>query len=310
MEKRCAHCKETKPVTLFNKGRKSEFTSNCRDCCLFFKEKAVAERAAFKSKLCEHADAATKICSRCRRCKPVSEFNKGRDDDYSINCSDCAVTMNAHFAKYSKTNKGKATQARHQQTEKRKISKAKHKMTEKFAQTTAAYRSSDQRHELRAAEYERVHSDHGRHVEHGIGVKVGKMITGYRQSSETVMSYTQFTSRDDMLAHFESTFDDGMSFNNYGKHLVDGPRVWNVGHRIARFHFDANNPEDVKRCWMKQNLFAQWGKENIEAKVKLPAESELMQLRSSWPTAWNNMLPTAEERLRMGRGVFARVKDE
>jgi len=209
----------------------------------------------------------------------------------------------AYVGAYGKTDKGKANQSRHQQTEKRKISKAKHKATEQYAKTETAY--APRKKELRDIDYERIHSDPGLNLEHGIGVKIGQMLKGTRGESETIKSYTEFASRDDMLAHLKSTFDTGMSFDNFGKHRVGGPRVWNVGHRIARFHFDANIPEDVRRCWMKQNLFAQWAQENLAAKVKFPDEDELMQLRASWPTSWNDVLPSRPERVCMESRVFA-----
>lgn len=302
MEKKCAHCKETKSVALFNKGRKEDYTANCSDCCLFFKNKAVADRIEFKKRQNAHVDTWTKICSRCRKTKLLSEFNNGRGSDHSSNCSTCCSEMQVHISKYSKTSKGKATRALHQKTEKRKISKSRHKTTELYAKTKAAY--VPRKKELRAIEYERIHSDPGLNLAHGIGAKIGQMLKGLRDESKTVMSYTEFSSRDDMMAHLKSTFDTGMSFSNFGKHLVDGPPVWNVGHRIARFHYDANNPEDVRRCWMKQNLFAQWAKENIQAKVKFPEEAELMQLKSGWPTAWKDKLPSKEERVQMERAVF------
>jgi len=234
--------------------------------------------------------------------KSMSAFNR-KAIGWTTNCTECCVQMNGYGRTYNKTPKAKIKNARYQQTEKRKISKARHKTTERFFKTETAY--APRRKELRAIEYKRVHSDPGLNLEHGIGVKVGKMLKGERDESETVLSYAEFSSRDDMMAHFEATFDTGMSFDNFGKYLVGGPRVWNVGHRIARFHFDANNPEDVRRCWMKQNLFAQWAKENIKAKVKFPEEAELMQLQSSWPTAWNDKLPSKEERMCMERAVFA-----
>lgn len=220
-----------------------------------------------------------------------------------MSCSDCCAKQVAYSAAYGKTAKGKAKYARYQQTEKRKISRAKYKATERYAETEAAY--APRKKELRALEYERIHSDPGLHLEHGISVKIGKMLNGERGESETVMSHTEFSSREDMLAHFKSTFDTGMSFDNFGKHRVGGPPVWNVGHRIARFHFDSNNPEDVRRCWMKQNLFAQWAQENISAKVKLPDEDELMRLRDSWPTSWNDKLPSRPERVCMERRLNA-----
>jgi len=79
-----------------------------------------------------------------------------------------------------------------------------------------------------------------------------------------------------------------MTLKNYGKHEVGAPRRWNIGHRIARDHFDPNNDEDMLRCWNPDNIFAQWGDENLKAKTKLPSEAELLKLKHCWPTAWES----------------------
>lgn len=231
-----------------------------------------------------------------KNCKPCREKQKTYRETYHRKHPDAAQE---NQARYNKTAKAKAKSAKHRKTEKSAATRQRHRETERFKQTTDAYRNSDRWKEMRAAEYERTHSDPGRNLEHNIGCKIGKMLNGTRQSSETVMSFTEFEGRDDLMAHIESTFEHGMSFSNFGKHLVNGPIVWNVGHRIARFHFDTSNQEDVRRCWMKQNLFAQWAKENLSAHAKFPDEEELLKLQASWPVAWNNKLPSRSERGRM-----------
>lgn len=245
-----------------------------------------------------------RCCSRCRKTKLVTEFNRSSrgSDFWTKACTPCAAKMVGYVGKYMKGSNGKKTMEKYQKTEKRKITKARHKQTERYAMTSAAYKP--RKKELHSLEYERIHSDPGLHLEHAIGVKIGKMIKGIRRESEAVMSYTSFESREDMIQHLKSTFEEGMSFENYGKHRVGGPNVWNVGHRIARFHFDANDPEDVRRCWRKENLFAQWAEENLKAKVEFPSESKLLELRCCWPTSWNDRLPSQSERVRMVRSVF------
>jgi hypothetical protein len=47
---------------------------------------------------------------------------------------------------------------------------------------------------------------------------------------------------------------------------------------------------------MKQNLFAQWGKDNLSTHAKFPDEEVLLKLQTSWPVAWNNKLPSRLER--------------
>lgn len=245
-----------------------------------------------------------RTCYRCKKTKSTLEFNRSnRGSFWTKNCTPCCAYNSKAVGTYVRTDAGKQTQARHQQTDKRKISKARHKTTERYAETVEAY--APRKKELRDAEYERIHSDPGLNLMHGIGCKIGQMLNGARIESKTVMEHSEFANAEDVKAHLITTFTGGMSLENQGKHRVGGPRVWNVGHRIARFHYDASKPEDVRRCWMKQNLFAQWAAENLSEKVKFPKESKLLALRDSWPTAWNDELPSQSERVCMERAVFA-----
>ena len=154
-------------------------------------------------------------------------------------------------------------------------------------------------------EYKRVHDNPGTHLAHAIGCKLSKMAKHLRQKSATVSSYTEFEDAGDLKRHLESLFDPWMTFENFGKHRRKEERKWNIGHRIARFHYDPTVEEDVRRCWMKMNLFPQDAVENLRAKVTLPQEAELLQLRACWPTSWNDKLPSKPERVAMERVVYA-----
>jgi hypothetical protein len=117
-------------------------------------------------------------------------------------------------------------------------------------------------------------------------VKVRHMVTGMRMDeSATLQKHTGFATRQAILDHLESLFDDRMNFGNYGRH------GWHVGHRIPRSAYDRCNPIDVRRCWDPANIFPQWGKENISLGATLPDSSTLLGLRRLWPTAWNDTLP-------------------
>lgn len=194
-------------------------------------------------------------------------------------------------AKYNKTEKSKSRLAKHRKGDKWKATRARHKETDRFKETAEAYRSSDRWKEVRAAQYERVHGDPGRHMEHYIGITMGRMLKGMRSSSETVMSYSEFNDAEDLRAHFESQFQSWMTWENHGKASKDGVKKWNVGHKIARALYDANNEEDVRRCWSKKNLFPQDANENVALHTKLPAEDVLNQMKECWPVGWGGVVP-------------------
>ena len=256
--------------------------------------------------LCGRPAGQMPICKRCKRLKPVVEFNQKADGSHTVKCTYCSNQMSKYQSKYLGTAKGKAKSKRSNTSESHARSKAKHRASKKYAKTTAEYRASDHYKKLRAAEYNRTHSDPGRHLEHAVGVVMGHMLDGKRDASVKVLDASGFKNREELRAHLESTFDEGMTFENHGRYVKGGPPVWHIGHRIARWHFDPKSyPEDMTRCWSRANIFAQWGIDNLKAKVRFPKEEELLHLKECWPTVWGGELPSAKERTAMEEKVFA-----
>jgi len=167
---------------------------------------------------------------------------------------------------------------------------------------TPLYKENQQRHDKTAKRkaYKRdLHSrrmdDVGHKLQIRIGIKLNRMLRlgDNAQESGTIKAFTQFDDHDDTATHFESTFADGMAWENYGA----GIDTWNIGHRIARSMFDASNPEDVRRCWCKDNLFAQWEDENCKLGVRLPSSNDLLSMKHFFPVAWNAEVPSPERRV-------------
>ena len=244
-------------------------------------------------------------CKTCRASLPRELF-KDRRGQTVKNCAPCRAKQKTYRetyhrkhpdaakrsqAKYNATENARAKNAKHRKSDKWKATRQRHKETDRFKETTKAYRESDRWKEVRAAEYKRVHSDPGRHLEHYIGIAMGKMLKGIRGSSKTVMSYSEFIDTDDLRDHFESQFESWMTWENYGKASKDGVKHWNVGHVIARVLYDANDGEDVRRCWSKKNLFPQDANENASLQTKLPAEDVLNQMKECWPVKWGGVVP-------------------
>jgi hypothetical protein len=141
-------------------------------------------------------------------------------------------------------------------------------------------------------------ADPGRKMQHKIACRVREMLRIGGVDSMTVADRTDLGSRDEIRAHIESTFTDGMHWSNHG---LRGEDIWNLGHRIAASMYDPNNDADLRRCWSKANIFAQWSLENQDLSVALPPDSELLQLRAIWPLAWNNELPGKQQREQIER---------
>lgn len=264
----CRRCKKTLPADQFGTRK--------------FRGEIVAVQACFQcmahtNKLKRASDQTPK--ARASRAKTMEKYKE--TDGY-----------NASMKRYNKSEKGRARKKRANASEAQARSKAKHRNSEKCAQTTAAYKASDRYKEVRVAEYERTHSDPGRHLEHAIGVVMGHMLDGQRDTSTKVIEASGFADANALWKHMKSTFENGMTIENHGRYVKGGPRVWHIGHRIARRHFDPKtHPEDMKRCWSPANLFAQWADENMSAGTKLPARPALMLLKDYWPVGWGGELP-------------------
>lgn len=104
----------------------------------------------------------------------------------------------------------------------------------------------------------------------------GRMSSGIRQalvdgkggrSWEALVGYTL----DDLMAHLESLFVDGMSWENRSE--------WHIDHIIPKSIFNYTSPEhiDFKRCWSLGNLQPLWAGDNVRkgAKYDLPFQPSL-----------------------------------
>lgn len=69
-------------------------------------------------------------------------------------------------------------------------------------------------------------------------------------------------SLEDLMAHLEKQFHDGMTWENRGE--------WHIDHIVPRSAFNYTSPSDpeFKACWSLTNLRPIWGKENIRKSAK------------------------------------------
>jgi hypothetical protein len=79
------------------------------------------------------------------------------------------------------------------------------------------------------------------------------------RSWETLVGYTL----NDLIAHFESLFVDGMGWHNIG--------LWEIDHVIPRSAFTYTSPEDsaFKDCWGLANLQPLWKSDNRSKKNRI-----------------------------------------
>jgi hypothetical protein len=98
------------------------------------------------------------------------------------------------------------------------------------------------------------------------------------------------TSREKFVAHIESLFQPGMTWENYG--YRDGhDSGWDVDHRIPKSLYDHTNDDDIRRCWNIANLKPLWHTQNLRKTDKVVV-AECMEVgQDYWPLSWNGVIP-------------------
>lgn len=121
-----------------------------------------------------------------------------------------------------------------------------------------------------------------------LGNALCRMARGVNQNPVSLPSLGVFADNLDVQEHLVSTFEPWMTLENQGtrRRGDDYNTKWHIGHRIPRAIFDNANIEDMRRCWSRENIYAQCARTNVENGKKLVlTNAELLRLRSVWPTA-------------------------
>lgn len=206
-------------------------------------------------------------------------------------------------ATYKKTAKGKAADKRR---------KTKYRASDKGIKTEFAYAQSDagkQSKAKRTAKYwltdkgrsckdrmnfKRRKENDPKYIMRYLSASLRAMVRGSHPDPVSFPSLGSFESNADAQLHLESTFDrTWMNWQNHGKHEKGDSykSKWQIGHRLPKAIFDPNNDEDLRRCWDRDNIFAQCARENVEQlDWRNLNDSELLKLQHLWPTKAQNQL--------------------
>ncbi len=167
----------------------------------------------------------TKRCSKCGKTKPVSEFSRNREtsDGLHSRCREC------HNAQQREYNQRPDVKARHRAAQKARIRKA--------LQSTG-FRRKNWAKDPRT----RLNNSMRLMIFHSLGR--GRL--GWHW--ELLVGYTI----DDLIAHLETHFNNGMSWENFGE--------WEVEHVVPREKFEYASAEDpsFRDCWALSNLRPRW----------------------------------------------------
>lgn len=180
----------------------------------------------------------TKICRTCNKTKPLINFykTKSNKDGFKNECKACTIERTRLYKLNNKILKPKVTEE----------DKAKRKREYRIK-----YRS--RRAELQK---EKLNSDPLFKLKRNLRNRVWALMKGYKSKKTVELLGASF---EDAKNHIESTFTEGMSWENYGE--------WHVDHKIPLA--SANSEEELEELFHYKNLQALWASENSSKKDKL-----------------------------------------
>lgn len=249
--------------------------------------------------MCE-TGVQVKACTACGDVKAIAEFNrhKGRKDGRNNICKICKRKLDAEY-RIKNPNKNKEDYAvrisdnpnywadryaanrdfelaRVSQWQKDNPEKRR-EMHKKFRANNPDYYKDWPKRDVKKTKlkrdkhYAKKKDDPAWKVENSFKVGVYKSLKDQKagRSWEKLVGY----SVKDLMAHLESNFLPGMSWQNYG---LNG---WHIDHIIPRSVFNYEVPEDIdfQKCWSLDNLRPLWAADNIRkgAKLEVPFQPSL-----------------------------------
>jgi len=193
-----------------------------------------------------------KICKKCNKEKPISEFYKRKDtkDGLFYTCKKCCK-------KYSQNNKKRISE-QHKEYREKNIERIKKWQKDWYNNNKEYARERGNKYNRERRKAGLICKLH-KNISLGIwrSLKNGK----HGHSWETLVGYTL----GDLKKHLECQFKDDMTWDNYGR---DG---WEIDHRIpiSIFNITTAKSKGFKQCWALENLQPLWKSENRTKHNKL-----------------------------------------
>lgn len=186
-----------------------------------------------------------KKCYSCKETKDTAEFHKHKNEigGFKNHCKECCKIRRRIYYQKNKSKELKSSQNY----------KAIHAIN--LAAQSKIYRKKNplKVKAWKRREYDRDMADPEKRLQRILGTKIGKMLK-YRKSSKTIKELLGY-GFGDLVVHLEKYFQNGMSWDNYGK-------LWHVDHIVPKSWFGTSD-EEVKECWRLENLQPLWKGENL-----------------------------------------------
>ena len=175
-----------------------------------------------------------KRCSTCTEWKPLDQYTvkMSRNDGLCDKCKSCWTQYRKdradHDKEYRKNNRDKVNTWKRNERH-RKLESP----DEKFIQ---------------------------RQVKENLARRLRLLLEG--QKSQNTMDIIG-CSVEELKKHLESTWSEGMSWDNYGVH------GWHIDHRLPCASFDHSDELQINQCWNWTNLQAMWAEDNLKKGARI-----------------------------------------
>jgi hypothetical protein len=215
----------------------------------------------------------TKVCSKCGVEKPVEAFYKLRKDKPRL-MAECKQCIIKRVADHRKTEEGQAARDRYnhspetiqkrkeyKQSDHGKVVAKAFSQTEKGKAIGRRYGLSEKGKALRERDYQKRCQKQGEKLNRAIRAGVNSSLQGTKNGRkwQELVGY----SLQELVAHLEKQFTEGMSWDNYGQ--------WHVDHKVplAAFSFDSPENPMFRICWGLDNLQPMWATDNMRKHTKI-----------------------------------------
>jgi hypothetical protein len=227
----------------------------------------------------------TKICIKCNKEKDIEEFKKdiSKNGGYANTCKkcDCVLSKERYYKnknkkleyqkKYYKENKNNIDLYRELYRKRNSIhiglyqGKWRKNHIDIIKNNNKKYRITH-KNEIREMRnryhFNKKNTDINYVIKRSLRSSVNHLIKSQNYSKKMSILDTIGCDLDTLKKHLESTFAEGMTWNNYGK--------WQIDHIIPCAVFDLSDVEQQKICFNYKNLQALWKKDNLLKRDFLP----------------------------------------
>ncbi|MFC5584473.1 hypothetical protein ACFPOD_05075 [Nitratireductor kimnyeongensis] len=228
-----------------------------------------------------------KTCTKCGTKKPVSEYSKLKSGRFGVRsaCKQCTNEYNAKYrsenqelvkastASWRAENKDHIREYNSRYHEANYTPKPKKPVRSKKDADRQYYNDNREAIIKRATDWNKDNREKSREhsrntqkkrrltakgrIEDTMSSSLYQAVKGAKSGRrwETLVGYTV----EELMAHLESLFLPGMTWENYGR------GGWHIDHKIPRSAFNYETPDhiDFRRCWSLDNLQPLWERDNI-----------------------------------------------